>query len=61
MRFTLKRKRDRRTAARLHAAVLAASLIGSPLAFAAEQSQQAHQGHAVPVSGPVAGSNWQEP
>src|SRR5581483_8578166 len=49
----------RRKSARFHAAILAASLIGSPFAFADQASHPSHNGHAMPVAAPI-GSNWQE-
>ena len=55
-----RRRRSARVVASLQAALLASSLIASPSLFAAGPSHESHQGHATPVSGPVAGSNWQE-
>src|SRR5688572_14553058 len=43
----------------LQAILLASSLMVSPPVFAAGP-EDAHQTHAVPISGPVAGSNWAE-
>jgi len=62
MRFlkSQRRRRSTRVAVSLQAALLASSLIASPSLFAAGPSHESHQGHATPVSGPVAGSNWQE-